>query len=199
MTGVCPIVFLLRRPLPALLARLLAEEAGRPLSYPTPGITRSGGAPGYPRNGRDVVLGAGAATYRRAVAAVRAWAMYDLPWTRLHPGPPAVEPGREFAVVVRHLGFWSVNPCRIVYVEEEETPERSSLSLAIGTLPRHSERGEERFRVEWRRIDDSVRFGILAFAEPAHWLARLGAPYVRVLQRRFARDAARAVSERVSG
>jgi uncharacterized protein (UPF0548 family) len=192
-------VFLLRRPSPALLSRVLAEEAGRPLSYAKPGMTRSGGSPEYPRNRREVVLGTGAETYRRSVAAVRGWAMYDLPWTRLHPGPPAVEAGREFAVVARHLGFWSVNPCRIVYVEEEETAERRSLAVAIGTLPRHSERGEERFRVDWRRTDDSVRFEILAFAEPSHWFARLGAPYVRILQRRFARDATAAVRERVNG
>ncbi|WP_414676721.1 DUF1990 family protein [Longimicrobium sp.] len=48
----------------------------------------------------------------RAVAAVQRWAMYDLPWTSLHPAEPPVHTGSTFATVVRHLGFWSINPCR---------------------------------------------------------------------------------------
>jgi uncharacterized protein (UPF0548 family) len=124
--------------------------------------------------------------------------MYDLPWIRLYPDRPPVEPGRVFAAVARHLGFWSVNPCRVAYVEERETLERWTFAFAIGTLPGHSERGEERFQVEWTRADDSVRFEILAFADPAHRLARLAPWYVRRLQRRFAREAALAVRDRVT-
>jgi uncharacterized protein (UPF0548 family) len=90
--------------------------------------------------------------------------------------------------VVRHLGFWSVNPCRIVYVEETDG-DMATFAFAIGTLPAHSERGEERFRVEWHRADDSVWFEILAYAGARHWLARLGSPFVGHLQRRFGRDA----------
>ena len=60
--------------------------------------------------------------------------------------------------------------------------------MAIGTLPGHSELGEERFRVEWHRADDSVWFEILAYAGPRHWLARLGSPFTRHLQRRFGAD-----------
>jgi len=188
-------MFLPRRPSPALVARVLATQSSAPLSYAEAGLTRSADAHGYPRNHHVAVLGSGSDVYRRAVAAVRAWAMYDLPWTEIHPpGTPVVE-GAVFATLVRHLGFWSINPCRVVYVDEEE----SAFSFGIGTLPLHSERGEERFRVEWNRASGEVRFEILAYAAARHWMARLSGPYVHHLQRRFGRAALEAVRLSVQG
>ena len=81
-----------------------------------------------------------------------------------------------------------LNACRIVYVRDE--PRR--FSFAYGTLPDHIESGEERFTLEWQE-DDSVWYDILAFSRPNHFLARLGYPIVRRLQRRFARDSATAM------
>ena len=46
--------------------------------------------------------------------------------------------------------------------------------------------------MEWQE-DDSVWYDILAFSRPNHFLARLGYPIVRRLQRRFARDSAAAM------
>jgi uncharacterized protein (UPF0548 family) len=191
-------MFLPRRPSAALIDRVLAVQRSAPLSYTEAGMTRSADARGYPRNHHETVLGSGSDVYARAVAAVRGWAMYDLGWTEVHPPGAPVAEGTVFAAVVRHLGFWSVNPCRVVYVEEEETPAVSAFSFAIGTLPLHSERGEERFRVEWNRGTGEVRFEILAYAAAHHWMARLGGPFVRHLQRRFGRAALEAVRARVA-
>jgi uncharacterized protein (UPF0548 family) len=60
--------------------------------------------------------------------------------------------------------------------------------FAYGTLADHMATGEERFTVEWRRADHSVWYDILAFSRPRHPLARVGLPFGRALQRRFARD-----------
>lgn len=191
-------MFLLRQPSPADLERTLHAQDSEPLSYPDPGVTRLSEAPGYARNQHQAILGSGADVYLRAVGAMRRWAMYALPWTHVYPPGAPVQEGSVLATVVHHLGFWSVNPCRVVYVDEQQSPAARSFAFAIGTLPLHSEHGEERFRVEWDRERDQVRFEILAYANPEHWMARMGAPYVRLLQRRFGREALRAVKAEVA-
>jgi uncharacterized protein (UPF0548 family) len=85
-----------------------------------------------------------------------------------------------------HFGLWSLNACRIVYVIEEEASLLKRYGFAFGTLPAHLERGEERFTVEWHLAGDSVSYEVFAFARPAHPLARVGPPFVRLVQRRFA-------------
>lgn len=192
-------MFVIPRPSAALIERVLARE-NQGLSYPCPGMTASAQTPlGYPRNHHVTPLGHGEETFLRAVAAVRSWAMYDLPWTYLHPARPPIVTGTTFATIVSHLGFWSVNPCRIVYVDEVDTPELRTFAFAIGTLPMHSETGEERFSVQWDRATDVVRFEILAYARAWHWMARLSGPFVGILQRRFGRGALAAVRARVDG
>jgi uncharacterized protein (UPF0548 family) len=47
--------------------------------------------------------------------------------------------------------------------------------------------------VEWRREDDSVFYDLYAFSRPNHFLAKLGYPLARRLQRRFARDSLQAM------
>lgn len=186
-------MFVIRRPSPALIERVLARQ-NQGLTYPEPGMTTSARTPeGYPRNHHETRLGSGEETFLRAAAAVRSWAMYDLPWTYLHPARPAVVTGTRFATIVSHLGFWSVNPCRIVYVHEADTSAVRTFAFAIGTLPLHSETGEERFQVQWDRSTDVVRFEIVAYARAWHWMARLSGPFVRILQRRFGRQALAAV------
>lgn len=155
-------------------------------------------------------LGRGDGLYERAVWAARSWAMYDLPWTSVYPRGAAVEAGQVIVVEVHHFDFWSLNPCRVVYVQprvepppparrgesrEPEPDERSA--FALGTLPGHSERGEERFCVE-RRGDD-VWFEIFAIAGPRHWLTWPGYPLMRRLQRTFARATAAAAARAAGG
>ena len=40
--------------------------------------------------------------------------------------------------------------------------------------------------VEWHQADNSVWYDLYAFSQPNQWLARLGYPVVRRLQKRFA-------------
>jgi uncharacterized protein (UPF0548 family) len=188
-------MFFLRRPSDPQIARLLAEQRELPFTYPDVGATRSGGRPrGYPLNHHRGRVGTGREGFERARAALRRWAMYDLPWTRLCPPGAPVRVGTVAGTLVRHFGFWSLNCVRIVYVlEEAGEVERSG--FAIGTLPRHAERGEERFTVELHP-DGSVWFEVFTFAR-GRGAIRAGAPLVRLLQRRFGRGAVEAMRRAV--
>ena len=189
-------MFSLRRPPAAAIQAALTSQRALPLSYPEAGQSRVGTPAGYPVNHFRCRLGHGDGVYAGAVLALRRWAMYDLPWTEVHPRDAPVESGQVVVVLARHFGFWSLNPCRVVYVEErveERGPgPTQSFSFALGTLPGHSERGEERFRVE--REGDEVWFEVRAFAGPRHWLTWLGYPLLRGLQGALARAAAAAVA-----
>jgi uncharacterized protein (UPF0548 family) len=88
------------------------------------------------------------------------------------------------AVVVRHLGFWSVNISRLIYVIAEP----SRYGFAYGTLACHAEEGEERFLVAHDPNTDEVWYDLFAFSRPKHALARIGYPISRYLQKRFARE-----------
>jgi uncharacterized protein (UPF0548 family) len=93
-------------------------------------------------------------------------------------------------VLAWHYGFWSLNTARIAYLIEE-SGEVERFGFGYGTLPGHSERGEERFSVERRCEDSSVHYDVLAFSRPKHPLAWLGYPFARLLQKRFSRDSSR--------
>jgi uncharacterized protein (UPF0548 family) len=133
-----------------------------------------------------VLLGSGAQCFDAAVAAIRQWKMFDLGWVHLYSGETPIEAGATVAIVINHLGFWSMNACRIVYVVEDHGP-LERYGFAYGTLAEHAERGEERFVVEWDQADDSVWYDLLALSKPGP-MATLGYPFTRRLQKRFARD-----------
>jgi len=172
-----------------------------PLSYSPVGLTKSlpdGDVPsGFVIDHNRVRLGLGLAAFERARAAVRRWEMFHLGWVHLcWPSTPIVA-NTTVAVLIRQFGVWLSNACRIVYLVEQ-TGDLHRFGFAYGTLPDHAESGEERFTVEWNRSDDSVWYDLLAVSRPNHLLARLGYPYARRLQRRFASDSLRAM-ERASG
>ena len=121
--------------------------------------------------------------------------MFDMAWIELCWPDTPIEPGATVAVVVSHLGFWSMNACRIVYViDEPGPPER--YGFAYGTLPDHMERGEERFTVEFHTGDQSVWYDVYALSRPS-MLARLAYPVARGLQKRFAKDSMAAMEKAV--
>jgi len=109
--------------------RLLAALEGAPFSYPVPGATRGAAPSGYTVDHNRVRLGTGADAFRRAIEAVRRWAMFHLGWLELVPPAPELRVGMTVGVLVQHPGFWSLNPCRIVYLVDEEArfPEDGSV------------------------------------------------------------------------
>lgn len=189
-------MFTLLEPTEKQVGDFLAAQRRLPFSYAEVGDSKDKIPAGYPINHRRVRLGSGADVFERAKNAVQNWAMYDLDWTRVFPDDAPVVVGEVVCVVVNHGFCWSINPCRIVYVSEESA-DIERYAFAFGTLPGHSEEGEERFSVEWRRADDSVWFELISFARPHHILAKIGFPFVPLFQKKFAADAERAMLEAV--
>lgn len=183
-------MFLIREPSGARISRAFDAQRDAPFSYAEVGASRDAPReiPGYAVDHNRVKLGEGAEVFGRAVDALRGWSMFEVGWAGLLPSGAPVEVGTTVAVFARHYGFWSLNFSRVVYGISEDAGGVRRRGFAYGTLPEHGESGEERFTVEWHRDDDSVFYDLYAFSRPNHPLARLGYPFARGLQRRFARD-----------
>jgi uncharacterized protein (UPF0548 family) len=54
--------------------------------------------------------------------------------------------------------------------------------------------GEERFSIVWDKTTDAVCYEILAFSRPKALLAKIGYPFSRVMQRRFAQASLNAMA-----
>jgi uncharacterized protein (UPF0548 family) len=184
-------MFLLRKPTASDIDRFLAASEDLPLSYGPIGLVRE--ATAHSRSGEQVVaIGRGADDFRRACAALTAWRQFDLGWVELFPRQPAIAPGTVVAVVIRHLGFWSINGSRVVYpVGDADSGTR--FGYAYGTLTNHAESGEELFELFVDPATGDVMYRIRAISWEQAALARLGKPIVRVLQERFRRDSAAAM------
>lgn len=186
-------MFLLRKPDEGAIARFIASQEGLPFSYPDVGATRTGVSPkGYVADRYRVKLGEGEDAFQRAADTLRGWRQFGLGWVSVHPPGAKIEAGSTVAVLARHLGFWSLNSARVVYTLDEGEPIRR-FGFAYGTLPGHSEKGEELFSVEWDQVSGTVQYAVFAFSRPNHPLAWPGYPFARMLQRRFRQDSIRAM------
>ena len=112
----------------------------------------------------------------------------DLPLPR--DAPVAV--GTVVAVLIHHLGFWSLNGCRVLY-SVGSLDDVARFGFAYGTLTNHAESGEELFEVFIDPHTDEVMYRIRATSWPQATLARVGQPIVRALQARFRRHSAAAM------
>jgi uncharacterized protein (UPF0548 family) len=190
-------MFLLKKPDDVFIRRFLETQEGEPFSYPEVGASGGAAPRGYNIDHNRVLLGDGYETFLGAIEALKSWKMFDFAWVKLcQPDTPVAE-GMTVAVLVRHLGFWSLNACRIVYLIEEKG-EVERYGFAYGTLPAHAERGEERFSVEYHRAGGEVWYDLYAFSKPGHALARAGYPFSRSLQKRFARESKNAMVKAVN-
>lgn len=144
-------------------------------------------------------LGHGREVFARAREALFTWRHFEIPWLELQgsatPVPP-VHPGQTVATLTRVFGLWFLSPCRVVD-RIEPSGETNEVSFAYGTLPGHVARGEERFTVRRNPSTDEVVFEIFAFSRPAPFLARIGRPWMRRVQKRFAADAAAALRQSI--
>ena len=189
-------MFSLTAPSEDEIRRFVSRQNDSGFSYSEVGASATVAPNGYNVDHNRVQLGRGEVSWRRAAEAIRAWQMFSMPWVNLHWPSAPIQVGTDVAVTIRHLGFYSVNSCRIVYVVDEDGP-MNRFGFAYGTLAEHAESGEERFIVEW---DDknNVWYDILAFSRPRQPLARLGYPLSRSLQKKFARDSKAAMLRAVS-
>lgn len=189
-------MFRFRRPSANAIAAALAEREEASFSYEEVGATR-GGWRALPPSLRDdfdvdrheIVLGAGAEVFARAREALFAWGPFACDWLELHGAGKPVAVGAVVATLGRAAGLWTLNPCRVVYVQDD--PGRAA--FAYGTLRGHAEVGEERFEVVHDPQTDAVRYGILAMSRPGPLIAQLGYPYARRVQTRFRESSAAAM------
>jgi Domain of unknown function (DUF1990) len=102
-----------------------------------------------------------------------------------HQGPMGFSacPGTKFATPkgVRNSRTWA----------------HEKFGFAYGTLLEDEEQGEERFTVEFHSSNQSVWYDLYAFSRP-NFMARLGYPLARTLQKRFARDSKTAMPRAVA-
>lgn len=189
-------MFCLTKPNRETIFKFISAQKDQPFSYSHIDCSRGKAPNGYNADHNRVKLGEGLDVFERAKAAIRAWKMFDMPWIELcWPNTP-IKAGATVAVLVSHLGFWSLNACRIVY-SVEERGKLEKYGFAYGTLPGHRESGEELFIVEHDGNDDAVWYDIYAVSRP-NLMARLAYPYTRALQKRFARDSMAAMQKFVS-
>jgi uncharacterized protein (UPF0548 family) len=153
-------LFSLTAPSEDEIRRFMSKQHDSGFSYPDIRATATAVPTGYNVDRNRVQLGTGEGTWRRAVEAIRGWQMFNIPWVRLYWQRAPIEIGTDVAVLVQHLGFFSLNACRIVYVVDEDGP-IARYGFAYGTLTEHAERGEERFTVEWNRSEDKVWYAAL--------------------------------------
>ena len=183
-------MFLMRRPSSQQIARFLDESKALTLSYEPEGIAQST-HPGFNADEQVAVVGSGAADYLRGVTALTEWKHFQLGWIDIFPARAPIVPGTVVAVAIRHLGFWSLNGCRVLYPTGE--PASSTFGFAYGTLTNHAECGEEIFEVRLDPATEQVSYRIRAVSRPRATLAKLGYLYTRRLQAAFRRDSALAV------
>jgi len=189
-------MFTLVKPSAGRIERFLRDGAASPLSYGPVGLARGGAGRRFCQDSSTVVLGSGEAVLERAWVALQAWRQFDFGWVELVASGPPTTVGTHLAVLIRHLGFWSLNGGRIVYtLEDDERTVRRG--YAYGTLPSHAERGEEIFEVSMDRATRAVSYSIRAVSRPRSPLAWCGYPIARGLQHRFRRDSLAAMQRAV--
>lgn len=186
-------LFLLKRPAEIKIDEFLRSQRDEPFTYKEVGGSRNRQQEvrGYVVDHNRIRLGAGEEVFRRAAEALRGWQMFEVGWVKICWPDTPVEVGSTVAVLGEHYGFYSLNACRVVYLVEDYGGVRR-FGFAYGTLTEHAESGEERFTIEWDR-NDEVWYDLYAFSKPKNALARIGRPFARALQRRFARDSMRAM------
>jgi len=179
----------LQKPSAESIRRFLAEQTKLPYTYCAVGATALTLPTGFVVDRTRIKLGEGEVVFRSAIVALQSWKHFQLGWVEAWSPDTPIKPGEVVAVMGRAIGLWWLNACRIIYVVDESGP-ICKFGFAYGTLPGHVESGEERFLIEWNLHDNSVWYDIVAFSRPNHFLARLGYPVVRRMQKRFGRDSA---------
>ena len=178
-------MFLLRRPSASELETLASRFEDAMLSYSPAGMAAEPPA-GFRVDEARALLGRGEPAFLKAKRVLEEWKQFDLGWVEVFPRHAALEPGTVVLVLVRHLGFWSVNPCRVLY--RFGGPQGPQFGFGYGTLDGHVETGEEVFKVVLDERSGEVAYEIRAVSRPRAALAWIGYPITRALQARFRRD-----------
>jgi uncharacterized protein (UPF0548 family) len=139
---------------------------------------------GFVRDFSRSEIGRGRHVFMGAREAFQRWEQFNLGWVLVANPTARIAPGEVVAVEAHTAYLWSINFSRIV--EIVDSPTRFGFMYATTAL--HVEEGQERFVIDFDPESGSVSYLIEAVSRPRHILARLGYPFSRAMQHRFARD-----------
>ena len=187
-------MFSVVRPSPQRIRRSLETARELPRSYSVALNTEGGPEqinvpPDYVRDHTRSQIGQGRAAFEAAKTALRQWQHFNLGWVRIANPETPIETGQIVAMEAHTpdlagMSLWSLSFSRILYTIDSE----DRFGYGYGTTTHHVERGEERFLLEYFPQSGEVYYELLAASQPAHWLTKVGYPYARSQQRKFARD-----------
>jgi len=190
-------MFTLTKPSAKAIAQQIAAAEKLPAAAPPLLTLNAGLAPeqhlpfAFAHDLSRTTIGQGPASFAAVRQAFRRWAMFDLGWVRVANTDAPIVPGQLVAVAAHTLGLWTLNLSRIL--EVVDTPLR--FGFLYSTTALHVEEGEERFLLEFDETTGDVAYLLESVSRPRSPLARLGLPFTRHYQHRFARDSHRRISE----
>jgi uncharacterized protein (UPF0548 family) len=162
----------------------IAPVSSRDLLSLNDGLPSSKLLIGYAHDRSQSELGQGREIFEAARDAFLSWQQFDLGWARVLDPGAAIAAGQLVGVEVHTIGLWSVVFNRIV--DTVDSPNR--FGFLYSTTAQHIEQGQERFVIEFDPETEAVSYLIEAVSRPRHLLARLGYPFTRAMQHRFARN-----------
>ncbi|MCP5467909.1 MAG: DUF1990 domain-containing protein [Deltaproteobacteria bacterium] len=188
------------KPDQAKIQEIISQQSQQNFSYPELGATKNiNKIPShYNIDHYRIQLGSGSACFEKAKRAIKDWKMFDMDWLELCWPHAEIVTGSTVGILVRALGLWSLNVCRVVDVFDKQCQNEAGENIqkfgfAYGSLPEHAESGEERFMIEWNLTTDEVYYDIMAFSRPQQLLSKLGYFYVRRLQKAFGKASLQAM------
>ncbi len=184
-------MFFLSRPSAEKLRATLSALREAPFTHADVGLTRrdmTTAPSGFVLDRYSTELGHGAHVFARAREALSRLENYPESFTEIVRTPGELASGHVFGTLAHHLGFWSLHPCRVIYVIDQTSGDETVFGFGFGTLPGHAEIGEERFLIRWSGVSDEVCYDVQAFSRPGQLLTKLGAPVTRSYQRRFQKE-----------
>src|SRR5437879_12786258 len=128
-------MFLMRRPSNAEIERFLDRSHNLPLSYGPTGIVRHR-SPVDRLDEQVVTIGHGEVDFERARLALAGWKHFDIGWVEAFPKQPSIDAGTDVAVLIRHLGFWSLHGARVPYCVRG-TVRQDAFGVAYCHTPHH--------------------------------------------------------------
>ena len=106
-------MFTIGRPTADTIAAFIDAQSKSPLSYTAVGLSLAAHE-GYDHDVLRQSVGRGDRAFAAARAALDSWRAFPRDWVRAFPPDAPVTPNTTVAVLARHLGFWSLNACRVV-------------------------------------------------------------------------------------
>jgi uncharacterized protein (UPF0548 family) len=154
-----------------------------------------GGPPkGFVRDFSRSEIGRGRHIFMVAREAFQRWEQFDLGWVLVVNPTARIALGQMVAVEAHTACLWSINLSRIVEIVDRPT----RFGFMYATTALHVEEGQERFVIDFDPESGSVSYLIEAVSRPRHILARIGYPFSRAMQHRFARDSHARISHCIS-